>query len=186
MEEVQHHIQVLKEVRKELIEKDAVRLKELSNQTIHSATLFHAPGSTLIAVIVYTLSKIIERQDYRKIKNWGLCERRLVSFINLGIKALEDEKEDAFNGYMQQARTALTSASINLKPYIEELFRKASINKAGKLYEHGLSLGQTAKLLGITQWELSGYAGQGNSENELYNATLNTKKRAKMALEFFS
>jgi predicted transcriptional regulator len=73
-----------------------------------------------------------------------------------------------------------------MKPYIQEVLRKASINKASKIYEHGISLGQTAQLLGITQWELSEYSGQTNVSDNDYNKTLDIKKRAKMALEFFS
>ena len=62
--------------------------------------------------------------------------------------------------------------------------RKASINKASRIYEHGISLGKTAQLLGITQWELTEYTGQ-KREEKPYGA-LSAKKRAQMALEFFS
>ena len=40
------------------------------------------------------------------------------------------------------------------------MFRRARINKASRIYEHGISLAQTAELLGITQWELMKYLGQ--------------------------
>jgi predicted transcriptional regulator len=83
------------------------------------------------------------------------------------------------------ARKTLSSLSVNLKPYIEEVMRKASINKASKIYEHGISLGQTANLLGISQWELSEYTGQTSIADTNYNNTINTKKRAQMAMEFF-
>ncbi len=186
MEEVSHHISVLKNAKKAVIARDALALSELSNQTIHCAACFQYPGSTAAAVLIYALSKIIERHDYEKVKNWNKVEKRLLSFLELAAKALEDNNEVAFDKYLQQARTALTSASINLKPYIEEVMRKASINKAGKLYEHGLSLGKTAELLGVTQWELSSYAGQGKNQSGKFNETFNVRKRAQLALEFLS
>ena len=72
-----------------------------------------------------------------------------------------------------------------MKPYINEVLRKASINKASRIHEHGISLGQTAKLLGITQWELSEYIGRKEITDRRYSQTINTKIRAKMAMEFF-
>jgi len=88
-------------------------------------------------------------------------------------------------GDVINARKAIVSASPNLKNYIEEILKKSSINRANKLYEHGISLGQTAKLLGLTQWEISEYAGQSKTD-EYVSSLLSAKQRAKMAMEFFS
>ena len=46
-------------------------------------------------------------------------------------------------------------------------------------------MGRTAKMLGVTQWELSEYTGQKQISDNPYNETLSVKKRAKMAMEFF-
>ena len=99
---------------------------------------------------------------------------------------MEEKKEDKYIEYLERIRKTISSISISLKPYIEEVLRKASINKASKMYEHGISLGQTAKLLGVTQWELTEYAGQTKISDDYYNSTLDIKRRAQMALEFFS
>jgi predicted transcriptional regulator len=80
---------------------------------------------------------------------------------------------------------SLTLILPNMKYYIQEVIRKASINKASKLYEHGLSMEQTSKLLGITQWELSDYIGQSPISEAKESQTVDIKKRAKLALEFF-
>ena len=42
-------------------EKDPMELKELSNNTIHNASVFQDECSVSIAVLIYALSKIIER-----------------------------------------------------------------------------------------------------------------------------
>lgn len=183
MEEKEHVVSVLKEARKALLQKDSLKLKELSNQTIHSATCFQDAGYTLTAVIVYALSKMVEREDYKKIKNWDFSIKRVISFIDLSIKALQEKNVASFNSALVRARNSLSGLSGSLKPYIEEVLRKAAINKAGKIYEHGLSLGQTAQLLGITEWELSSYSGQ---RSGLEYLSLTTKKRAEMTLKFFS
>ena len=86
---------------------------------------------------------------------------------------------------LKKTKNEITNLSISLKPYIHEVLRKASINKASKIHEHGISLGQTANLLGITQWELSEYVGRKEITDRKYSQTINTRVRAKMAMEFF-
>jgi hypothetical protein len=186
MEEESHLIDVLGKVKEGLKQYDSSKLNELSNQVIHQASAHQDVGCITLAVLIYALSKIVERQDYKKIKNWDKFVKKFNSYTDLAVVALNEENEEKYNDYLESARKTLTSISVNLKPYIQEVMRKASINKASKIYEHGISLGRTAKILGITQWELSEYTGQRNIPDNPYNETIDVKKRAKMALEFFA
>ncbi|MEK6927880.1 MAG: hypothetical protein AABX11_05600 [Nanoarchaeota archaeon] len=185
MLEVNHLVSVLEATKKALNEKDSLALKELSNQHIHCATLDQGPGDILTTVIVYTLSKLVERRDYEKMKQWNNFEIKFNGFIDLAIKALKENNEKAFTEHITRIRNSLMGISGNLKPYIEEVIRKASINKASKIYEHGISLGQTAQILGITPWELSEYSGQ-RGDDFGFNISIDVKKRIKTAMEFFS
>lgn len=186
MEEGDHIISVINETQKALKAEDSLALKELSNQTIHCASCFQDPGTTTLPVLIYSLSKIIERKSQLRTKNWDKFILRIDFFLDLAKKSLKNNKIQQFEEDLLKARSALTSMSINLKPYIEEVLQKAKVNKAGKIYEHGISLGKTAQLLGISQWELSEYTGQGKSADSIFNESINIKKRAEMALEFFS
>ena len=80
-EEAKHTIEVLEKVIKAIKNEDALALKELSNMTIHTASAAQDTGSITIAVLVYTLSKIIERKHSLKIKNWNVFIRRINSFL---------------------------------------------------------------------------------------------------------
>lgn len=184
-EECDHFQAVLRKTKDALTHKDSTALRELSNQTIHSACNFQDSGSISIAVLVYALSKLVEREDYRKLKNWDSVVKKLNGIFGLADDALMQKKFDAYESYIQKSRQLLESLSVNLKPYIQDVLKKASINKGSKIYEHGISLEQTAKLLGITQWELSDYIGQ-RSYDVKQVQTVDVKTRAKMALEFFS
>jgi hypothetical protein len=186
MEEVSHVIKVLEETKEALKKEDVLKLNELSNQTIHSASTFQDAASITIAILVYTLSKLVERRYYLKIKNWNFFIKKVDASLSLAIKALKDKKFDKYQKYMEMARKSMIAAAVNLRPYIEEVLRKASINKGSKIYEHGISMGQTSKILGITKWELSEYTGQTRIADIKYNITLDVEKRAKMALEFFA
>jgi len=186
MEEAEHIIEVLQAAKGSVKNLDAAKLRELSNQTIHSASIYQDPGSLTLAVIIYALSKLIERNDEKKIKTWPSFIKKLNSYFDLGISALNQDKYDKYESYLQSIRKSLSGVSPNLKSYVQEVLRKASISKASKIYEHGISMGQTANLLGITQWELSEYAGQKPVPDAEFNISIDVKKRAKMALEFFS
>ena len=185
-EETKHLIDVLEATQKALIEKDALKLKDLSNQTIHTSSIEQQRGEILVLIINYTLEKLIERKTTLKIKNWNIIAKRINSYLDLAILALKQEKFDKFEDYLVNIRKTIESISINLKPYIKEVLRKASVNKASKIYEHGISMEQTARLLGVTQWELSEYTGQTTIGETKQNQTIDVKKRAQTALEFFS
>lgn len=183
--EVPHLINVLKETRDALAQNDSLKLKELSNQTIHSAAAYQDEGNIISAVLIYALSKIIERKPYLDIHRWDKFVQKISSSFKLAESALEARNFDAYDKYMEQARKATILLSVNIKPYIEEVFRKASINKASKIYEHGVSMGKTARLLGITEWELSEYTGQTNVADVPQSISMGTKERLKIAMELF-
>jgi len=185
-EEIQHQINILEQTKHAILNKSVIQLKDLSNKTIHTASSQQDSASITIAVIIYTFSKLVERDDYKRIKGWDKFVRKFNSFIDLAIMALQSSEKETYEKHIQKARQALESHSITLKPYIHDVLKKASINKASKIYEHGVSLEQTAKLLGITQWELSDYIGSRTMADVKQNQTINVKERAKMAMEFFS
>lgn len=183
MEEEKHIEEILGQAQQALKQQNAFALKEISNQTVHCSSCFQDPGTTTMSVIIYTLSKIVERQETLQIKHWPEVTKKIQSYLLLAQQAVKAGKEAQFESYMQRIRTTLTSLSLNLKPYMQNLLEKASINKAGKIYEHGISIGKTAELLGISPWDLSPYA---NQRDNPYHATINTKTRVQTAEEFFA
>ena len=52
-------------------EGDIVEIRELSNQVVHNASVFQDEDSVSVAILIYSLSKIIERKqkelDYNKV-----------------------------------------------------------------------------------------------------------------------
>jgi len=186
MEEVEHKIAILEEAKQALLDKNAFLLRELSTRTVHSSSSHQDTGSILISVIIYSLSKLIERRDFVRIKDWDSIIEKINSLLTSSIKLAMEGDEEGFANYLGKVRKVLEEASLDLKPYLHEVMRKACVNKACRIYEHGISMGKTADLLGVTKWELSEYAGQSKVSEAKYNQTLNQKSRAKMALDFFS
>jgi len=54
------------------------------------------------------------------------------------------------------------------------------------LYEHGLSIGKTAELLGINKWELMEYAGRTGISDVQENITISMKDRIKFVRGLFT
>ncbi len=181
-----HVAQVLEKAKSALSNKKALELKELSNQTIHSACSHQDAESIIIATMLYALGKIIEREDYKKIREWDSFVKKFNAVLDLAISSLNEQNQTLYQKYITQARQLITSESVNLKQYIEDVLKKASLNKGSKIYEHGVSREQAAKLLGVSQWELSPYIGQSSKPEQKQEQTIDVKQRAKMALEFFS
>jgi len=177
--------EIISKVKDSLLKKDTVRLRELSISASHPACSRQDPGSITLLVLIYALGKIIEREDYRKIRNWDSFVKKFNASLDLAAKAISENNSKKYGTYIEMARKTLTSNSINLKPYIEDVVKKASINRGSQIYENGISLEQTSKLLGITQWELSNYVGEKNIAIEKENRTIDIKKRAKLAMEIF-
>ena len=162
-------------------------LKDLSNQTIHDATIIQDEYSIIIAVIMYSLSKIYEREsNYSHFKGW----EKFCSNCNNGLNNARDKLqkndlagfENSVKGFIEH----ITSIDPKLRVYIQDVLHKARINKASRLYEHGISFGRTAELLGISRYELMDYIGKTYIADMKESKTISIKKRLDIVKRIFS
>ena len=109
----------------------------------------------------------------------------ILGAIDNVIIAITKKDEKKLRENLSLIRRAIGKLSGKLKTYIQEVFRRASINKASRIYEHGVSMERTANLLGVTMFELSEYAGQTGISDVSLSKTLGVKKRLKFAMEMF-
>jgi hypothetical protein len=186
MQEVDNVLRIFQETKAAIKEGDSAEIRALSNQTINTASLTHDPDNIAVAVIIYSLSKILEREDYRKLPGWEKFSKNFFSCIDKIIVALKKKDEKGFRDCLKNIRKAIGEISGRLKENIADVFRKASINKASRIYEHGISMERTAKLLGINMFELADYAGANkNITDTPESKTIDVKSRIKLAMKFF-
>ena len=159
LEEV-HVVKVLEQAKAAIKKGDSAKIKDLSNQTIHSASIYQDADNIALAVVLYALSKLIERKRTAEHDGWCDLEKNYLQAIDRALFALKKKDIEVYRDQIANIREAIKSCSGDLKTYVEDVFRKASINKASRLYEHGLSLAKTAKILGITLWDLNHYVGE--------------------------
>ena len=185
MEESENILRIFQETKEAIAKNDFAKIKNLSNQTINTASLTHDPDNIAVAVVVYSLSKIIEREHYQKLSGWNNFYKTYVKAIDKIIISLKKNDEKEVRENLKLIRKMVGSLSGKLKEYIKDVFRKASINKASKIYEHGISMEKTASLLGITMFELAGYSGQTGISDVSETKTLDVKSRIKLAMGIF-
>ena len=185
MEERGHIINVLIEVQEALRRNDYVKIKNLSNEVVHTSSIEQDPDIISVAVIIYALSKLVEREKYREYRNWPKFYKNYLSGLDGIIKALKRNDINRFRKEIDFIRSTIQNLSGNLKNYIGEVFRKAQINKASRIYEHGISMENTARILGVSVWELAEYAGGTGIGDVNLALTIPIKERIKIAEEVF-
>jgi len=186
MQERNNVLRIFEETKKAVAEGNSAKIKQLSNQTTNTASLTHDPDNIAVAVVVYSLSKIIEREDYKKLPGWNKFYNTYLSSIERIIEDIKRKDDNAFRKDIETIREAIGKLSGKLKDYIQDVFRSASINKASRIYEHGISMEKTAHLLGVTMFELAEYAGKGKHADVPETKTADVRSRIKLAMEMFS
>jgi hypothetical protein len=168
----------------EAIRKDDVKtLKDLSNQTIHSASIFQDADSIGIAVLMFSLAKILGRSDYRELKSWKECFNLMLNKIKKAELALKQHKFSVFRDELKSILVEIGHLDPKLRKNIQDVFAIAKISKGSRLYEHGISIGRTAKLLGVSKWDLMQYAGS-TGIHEITGG-VNVRERIKYAKSLF-
>lgn len=171
-------LDVLKKVIEVLKTEDYAALSELSNHTIHDASIFQEDDPLTLAVLVYALSKVISRCMERR----QACPNISPS-LQKAYEALEQDDDNAYRAVIKNILRDIGEMDAQLKLYIQEVIEKAKIKKASKLYEHGISIARTAELLGLSQWELQNYIGK--TITDIPHDGLKVSERLRRARELF-
>ena len=71
MDEKEHLLKIFQETKKALDAKEVFELKKLSNETVHVSSMAQNPEIILAAVLIYSLGKIFERENYKNYEGWS-------------------------------------------------------------------------------------------------------------------
>lgn len=171
-------LDVLTKVIEALKKEDYSALSELSNHTIHDASIFQEDDPLTLAVLIYALSKCIQRCIERR----QACPV-VVPSLQKAHDALEQDDDNAYRAVVKNLLKDIGEMDAQLKLYIQEVIEKAKIKKASKLHEHGISIARTAELLGLSQWELQNYIGK--TVTDIPHDGLKVGERLRRARELF-
>lgn len=159
---------------------DFLDLKELSNHVIHDASIYQDKDSIQIAVIVYALAKILEREKIKGMHISSKINIELEKALNQLINNNEEKYRYEINHVFQQ----IHENDEKLYMYIQNIIEKANIAKGKKVYEHGISIARVSEILGISQWDLMSFVGKTRIADEEKGIT-DINKRLAFAKRLF-
>ena len=157
---------------------DVLEIKELSDHTIHNASIFQDEDSIAIAVTIYAIYKLVDRGVE------GEVYTNIFHLLKQAKKFLERNKERTYRVTIKTLLKAISKQDTKLRLYVEQVIIKAKIKKSSRLFEHGISLARAAEVLGISQWELLNYVGKTQIVDKQYIRP-DLRKRLNVVRELF-
>jgi len=147
---------------------DFLELKSISNKTIHNASIYQDKLSTDIAILLYSLSKLLQQNPQLR--------SQFLSMLNRAKEKLSHEDFEGYEEIIHQIIHYITEIDIKALRHIMHVIEQAKIKKGSKVYDHGISLTQSANAMGISQWELYSYIGK-TRISEKADSSENIKRR---------
>lgn len=177
---------ILKEAISSIDENNVSKLKEVSDHTIHDASIFQDNDSINIAVLMYSLGKIYERPRYKDYKDWNKFHSTVADKLRLSKDYLMKDDVKGYEINIKGIFEVIDLLDSKLKEYTKEVFDASKVSKGSRLHEHGLSLGRASEILGISKWELGNYIGGTGISDVGESVTKDVRKRLKYGRSLFA
>ncbi|MFH1668866.1 MAG: hypothetical protein ABIA62_02980 [Candidatus Woesearchaeota archaeon] len=154
-------VRILKKAQRYINSGDSNKLKSISENAIYNLTVYQDEDSLSLAVILYAISKLLER--------WGFdSEHAEQTRVLLGSAQFSVENDDPleYREKMKNLFDFISTVEKESKIYVEKVIEKAQIKKGTSIYAQGISIARVADLFGIGQWELLSYIGKTRIHDE--------------------
>ncbi|MBW2967526.1 hypothetical protein KY362_03495 [Candidatus Woesearchaeota archaeon] len=151
----------IKKAQRLINKQDAKQLKELSDYTLHNASIFQDEDSLTIAVVIYALSKLLER--------WGYDTEyadQARNFLGSAQFSLEGLRMDEYHDKVKKLLEFIAAVDKQFRLYVDKAIEKARVKKGSRLHEYGISIARAAQLLETGRWELMSYVGKTRIHDE--------------------
>ena len=144
-----HSIEILKVKKEDNIEK----LKSLSNKGVESVALYKDMDLISVTVLIYSLYKTvtcISPSDYQYLlKNMEKAKNNLAN-----------RNFRLYNKSIKLMFKIIHKCNAKVKIHLDDVLHAARVKKSAVLLSKGLSIGQAAGLMGLSNWDLQKYAGK--------------------------
>ena len=161
--ELQHSVKgdiisVLNNAIQAILKGELGALREESDHIIHCSAIFQRQESIQTAVVIYALAKILERGK--------TVDAKVMDAIRKAISFMQADNLRGFNTEIHALFDMINAVDNQLSNYMQHVVTEAQIKKGSKIYEHGISMGKTAEIFGLSQWELMKYIGKTRASEE--------------------
>ena len=177
-------LDMLRDSIKAIKQDNITELRELSDHTLHSSTIYQDEDSNAIAVILYSLFKIYEKQKLQASPGWQFFHNDVLKLLDSAYSALITADFARYKISIKKLFELIAKFEKEFGTFITAVIEQSKIKKGSKIVYHGLSLGRTAELLGISQWDLMDYLGITNIA-DAQPRTMGVKERLNIAARLF-
>ena len=157
--------------------KDVEELQALSDHGIEDVAVHKNLDLVSVTVLIYSLYKIITSIP---IKDYQL----IVEELQKAKSSLNKNQLGKYNSSIKNLFQLVRKSNAKVKVHLQDVMEAAKIKKSAVLFEKGLSIGQAAGLMGLSNWDLQTYTGKTTSL-ELHEESVPGEKRMATALKIF-
>ena len=157
--------------------KDLEQLKDLSEHAIKHIAVHKDLELVSVTVLIYSLYKIENclRENDRA---------RVVETLQRAAQSLKDDNFSRYNSAIRLLFKLVQSCNAKIKEHLQDVMDASRIKKGTSLLQHGLTIGQAAGLMGLSNWELQVYAGKANLLSQ-HTEAIPASKRLVLAFKLF-
>lgn len=168
-------LKVLEKTIRAINTKDFISLERTSNEVIHNIAVEHDEVSASISKIVYGIFKL-DRHSLNKSVPLPF-ENIVIELIRLH-DILGSGKIKEFLKESKKVTSLIEKLGEDI--HLHNVIDRAGVKKGGKVYDHGVSIGQAATTMNVSQWELYPYVGK----SRLNDYPEDVDKRVKYRIEY--
>ncbi len=151
--------QVLQDAIKSIKSESYTDLHSISDHLVHSMTVYQEQTTLDCSIVIYSLSKIFEKEKYVHHEFMPDFKYRVIDSLKLASQSILKQDMQSYRQAMNQLKNIIKKFDQKMHLFEKPILEFARIQKASKLIEHGLSAGRVAEYVGIPEWELTRYVG---------------------------
>jgi len=134
-------------------------LKRLANDSIREAVLENKKELAEIAVIAYSLYKILSKDHFTRNRHWPTVSESIILALKKAIASINKGEQNAFNRYISNVEREIGVIDSRLSNFARTIYEKSRVKQASTAYALGLSLNQAAFLTNADRKTLQNYIG---------------------------
>ena len=156
---------------------DVDQLRVLSDHGIEDVAVRKNLDLISVTVLIYSLYKIVNSIPDKEYQN-------LLKELRNAKNSLEQKQLGKYNLSVKNLFQLVRKSNAKVKVHLQDVMDAAKIKKSAALFEKGLSIGQAAGLMGLSNWDLQAYAGKTTALDQ-HEESIPATKRVSTALKLF-
>ncbi len=164
---------------------DIPSLMDQSDRTVHNSSIFQDKYSITTAVVIFSLYKIMEKNNYTEYSGWEKFEKTVLFELKKAKVNLRGGDMDKYLGSLKRIVKEMNRLEKNVGRFVDQVIHRSKVKKATNIHRHGISSTLVAELLDIPTWDVKSYLGATKEFDAPFNITKSVKDRVKIAEGLF-